>query len=96
MAIEAQYSLPMKRSREHFSSYTLLQPTMEMPAMPVKQARVDETGFPSTSGRADSMMFSLNDETDAILQLHVCIIFYYITKKKQREISISTSPQSLS
>jgi hypothetical protein len=98
MAIEAQYSLPMKRTRENLSSYALLEPTMDMPAMPVKQARVDESGFPSTSGRADSMMFSqfnlLNNETDSILQLHVCIISHCI-KKKQILIA-STSSQSLS
>lgn len=83
MAIEAQYSFPMKRNRENLSSYTLLDPAMEMRAMPVKQARLHESGFPSTSGRAESMIIShfnrLNAETDTLLQLHVCILYNYIS-----------------
>lgn len=90
MAIEAQYNLTMKRTREHFSSNTLLDPTMEMPPMPVKQARLNESGFPSTSGRADSLLFShfnrVNADTDAIIQLHVCV--YHLSLhhlKKERK-----------
>ncbi|KAJ4752046.1 SBP (S-ribonuclease binding protein) family protein [Rhynchospora pubera] len=99
MAIEAQYSL--KRTRDHLPSYALLDPTFEMPAMPIKQARLDESGFPSTSGRVDSMIIShfnrLNAETDALLQLHMERTTYAIkelTKRQYISMLVATEKQA--
>ncbi|KAJ3671778.1 hypothetical protein LUZ60_007857 [Juncus effusus] len=95
-----------KRTRDFPSYYSLQDPLMELQNMsygnlnatslsPAKMARVVDSGFPSTSGRADIMASyfnQFNSQTDALVQLQMERMRFAIKEVTKRQyMSIVTT-----